>query len=216
MKHTAYIPLSKPYDPWKRVIDVCGAVFGLIVFSPVFLVLAVMVKRDSQGPILYRQTRITRHRKTFQALKFRTMTVSNDSGANDGVTSPDKAVRITKSGAFMRKYRLDELPQLWNVLVGEMSLVGPRPQTPRYVDIYGDIYDKICVIRPGITGLASIKFHEKEEAMLAAAGVDADRIYIDKILPLKFHYNLFYVRHRSLAFDMRIIWWTISGMVKKA
>jgi len=204
------------YKPLKRVMDIGGSIFGLIVLFPLFAIIAIWVKMDSTGPILYKQTRVTMGGLKFEAIKFRSMKVASGNAANDGITTPDKQTRITKSGAFIRKYRLDELTQLWNVLVGEMSLVGPRPQTPKYVEIYADIYAKINSIRPGITGLASIKFHEQEERMLADAGDNADDIYIQKILPMKFKYNLFYVSHYGLWFDIKIIWWTISGMINKA
>ena len=204
------------YAPFKRLIDVAGAIFGLIILSPIFLVIAIWVKRDSEGPILYKQTRITRGGKKFQAIKFRSMRVASGNADNDGITTPDKQDRITKSGHFIRKYRLDELTQLWNVLIGEMSLVGPRPQTPKFVECHPETYAKINVIRPGITGLSSIKFHEQEERMLAAAGDDANEVYIHKILPMKFKYNLFYVQNYGLWFDIKIIWWTIWGMIKKA
>lgn len=197
----------------KRLIDIGGSFTGLVVFSPLFLICAILVKRDSAGPIFYRQIRVGRGGHHFHALKFRTMRVAND---DDGITSNDKkATRVTKSGAFLRKYRIDELPQLWNVLVGDMSLVGPRPQIPKYIAIYPDIYAEILTVRPGITGLASIKFHEKEERMLEEAGDQAEDAYIHKILPLKFHYNLFYVRNRSLCFDLAIIWWTAIGILGK-
>ena len=204
------------YAPLKRLLDIFGAIIGLIIFMPVFIVIAIWVKIDSPGPALYFQTRITKGGKKFQAVKFRSMKVASGDAANDGITTPDKQDRITKSGHFIRKYRLDELTQLWNVLMGEMSLVGPRPQTPRFVDIHAETYAKINVIRPGITGLASIKFHETEERMLANAGDKADDVYINKILPMKFKYNLFYVRNYGLWFDIKIIWWTIIGMIKKA
>lgn len=204
------------YEPFKRLLDICGAIFGLLILMPIFIVIAIWIKRDSEGPALYFQTRIKRHGKKFQAVKFRSMRVASGNAANDGITTADKQDRITRSGYFIRKYRLDELTQLWNVLVGDMSLVGPRPQTPRFVDIHAETYAKINVIRPGITGLASIKFHETEERMLAAAGDDADDVYINKILPMKFKYNLFYVRNYGLWFDVKIIWWTIIGMIKKA
>ncbi len=197
-------------------MDIIGAVCGLIILMPIFIIIAIWVKRDSEGPALYFQTRIKQGGKKFQAVKFRSMRVVADTTANDGITTPDKQDRITKSGHFIRKYRLDELTQLWNVLVGDMSLVGPRPQTPRFVDIHAKTYAKINIIRPGITGLASIKFHESEERMLAEAGDNADDIYINKILPMKFKYNLFYVRHYGLWLDIKIIWWTIIGMIKKA
>lgn len=204
------------YAPFKRAIDIFGAICGLILFLPLFVVISIWIKRDSEGPILYFQTRITRGGKKFKAVKFRSMRVASGNAANDGITTSDKQDRITKSGRFIRKYRLDELTQLWNVLVGEMSLVGPRPQTPGFVDIYPETYAKINVIRPGITGLASIKFHEREERMLAEAGDNATEVYIQKILPMKFKYNLFYVRNYGLWFDLKIIWWTIIGMIRKA
>lgn len=173
-----------------------------------------MVKRDSDGPILYKQIRMTTGLREFYALKFRTMTVVD---ADDGITSNDKkANRVTKSGAFLRKYRLDELPQFWNVLVGEMSLVGPRPQIPKYIHIYPEIYKQVLSVRPGLTGLASIKFHEREERMLEEAGADAEDVYIKKILPLKFRYNLFYVRHNNVCFDILIMWWTAKGIIRKS
>lgn len=198
----------------KRLIDLCGSIAGLLVLGPLFLVLAVLVKRDSAGPVFYRQTRVTCGFKEFSALKFRTMTVVD---GDDGITSNEKkATRVTRSGAFLRKYRLDELPQLWNVVTGEMSLVGPRPQIPKYMPIYTEIYKEVLSVRPGITGLASIKFHEQEERMLAEAGQDAEDVYINKILPLKFRYNLFYVRNHSILFDIKIMWWTIFGMLRKS
>lgn len=206
---------TKRYNPLKRAFDIIGAVVGLVILSPVFLVIAIWVKRDSVGPILYFQTRVTRGGEKFQAVKFRSMTIDNSPASIDGITTPDKQDRITKSGRFIRKYRLDELTQLWNVLVGDMSLVGPRPQTPKYVDIYPETYARINTIRPGITGLASIKFHEREERMLIEAGENADDVYIQKILPMKFKYNLFYVGHYGLWFDIKIIWWTVVGMVRK-
>jgi len=208
--------ITHRYKPFKRLIDIVGAIFLLLLLSPIFIIIAIWVKRDSKGPVFYRQTRVTVGGKYFQALKFRSMTMAAPSDTGDGITTPDKQDRITKSGRFLRKYRLDELTQLWNVLIGEMSLVGPRPQTPKYVDIYPEIYARINVIRPGITGLASIKFHEKEEQMLLDAGDQADDVYIQKILPMKFRYNLFYVSHYGLWFDIKIIWWTIVGMLKKA
>jgi len=197
----------------KRLLDIGGAVMALIVFSPLFVVMAYMVKRDSKGPILYKQIRVGLNGVHFNALKFRTMKVSND---NDGITSVDKiANRVTKSGVVLRKYRLDELPQFWNILKGDMSLVGPRPQIPKYIPIYPDIYDKIHSVRPGMTGLATIKFHEVEERMLHAAGDNAEHMYTYKILPRKFHYNLFYVRNHNICFDIMILWWTVRAILGK-
>lgn len=194
-------------------MDVCGALCALLLFAPLFILLAYWVHRDSTGPILYKQIRVGLNGVHFHALKFRTMTVSDD---DDGITSVDKtANRVTKSGALMRKYRLDELPQFWNILVGDMSLVGPRPQIPKYIPIYPDIYEQIHTVRPGMTGLATIKFHETEEKLLREAGDAAEDVYINKILPRKFHYNLFYVRYNNVCFDIQILWWTVRAILGK-
>jgi len=198
------------------MMDIIGAICGFVIFMPFFIIIALWIKCDSKGPILYFQTRITCGGEKFQAIKFRSMQVASGDAANDGVTTTEKQDRITRSGRFIRKYRLDELTQLWNVLLGDMSLVGPRPQTPGYVDIYPEVYARINVVKPGITGLASIKFHEREERMLTAAGSNANDLYIEKILPMKFKYNMFYVRNYGLWLDIKIIWWTIWGMIKKA
>lgn len=188
------------------------SITGLIVLSPLFVILSFMVLRDSKGPVLYRQTRVGRFGRPFRALKFRTMRVVAD---DDGITSTEKHKRITKCGAMMRKYRLDELPQFWNVLVGDMSIVGPRPQIPKYIPYYPDIYEKILSVRPGITGLATIKFHETEERMLVAAGDNAEDIYTHKILPKKFRYDLLYTRSANICLDAAIIWWTAKSIMMK-
>lgn len=207
------MPFKTANNVLKRLMDVIGALCALLVFSPLFIILAVQVRRDSEGPILYKQTRVGLHGKHFKALKFRTMTVVDE---DDGITSADKtATRVTKSGKFMRKYRLDELPQFFNILVGDMSLVGPRPQIPKYIPVYPETYKIIHEIRPGMTGLATVKFHEVEERMLAQAGADAEHVYTYKILPRKFHYNLFYVRHHNVCFDIVILWWTFLGIIGK-
>lgn len=205
----------KLYSLFKRLMDIILSLCGLIILSPVFVAIALWVRWDSSGPILFHQIRMTRGMKPFFTLKFRTMRVSEDEYDNQGITCAGKQSRITKSGHFLRKYRLDELPQLYNVLIGDMSLVGPRPQTPRYVEAYPQVYKEILSIRPGLTGLASIRFHETEERMIAAAGDNADHVYIHKILPLKFRYNLFYVENYNFFFDMKIMWWTFFGMWKK-
>ena len=207
------MPWTTANEALKKIIDLTGAVVGLVVFSPLFVVIAVMVKRDSVGPVFYRQCRVGKNFKEFQALKFRTMTVVDQ---DDGITSVEKqATRVTKSGAFLRKYRLDELPQFWNILMGEMSLVGPRPQIPKYIPDYPDIYKRIVSVRQGLTGLATIKFHEREERMLQAAGADAERVYSEKILPRKFRYDLMYVEKNTVCLDMMILWWTLCGVLGK-
>jgi lipopolysaccharide/colanic/teichoic acid biosynthesis glycosyltransferase len=199
----------------KRSFDIVFSILGLILVTLMIPVIAILIKRSSKGPVFYQQTRMTRGMTPFSTWKFRTMTSDADEFASQGITCSGKQGRITKIGETLRRYRIDELPQLWNVLKGEMSLVGPRPQTPRYVDCYPETYQKILAIRPGLTGLASIRFHEKEEAMIAGAGEDADAVYIKKILPMKFKYNLFYVENHSFLLDMKIIWWTILGIIAK-
>ncbi len=172
------------------------------------LMIAIMVKFSSPGPVIHTQTRIKKDLQPFTFYKFRTMRVENDPVKDDGITHNAKKNRITRVGTFLRKYRLDELPQLYNVLRGDISMVGPRAQLPKYIEIYPEQYRKITSVKPGLTGFASILFHEKEERMLAAAGEDGESEYINRILPYKFRYNMFYVRHHNFWLDMRILWWT--------
>ena len=194
----------------KRVMDLLGASLGLLVFSPVLLACAVAVKLSSPGPVFFRQERVGLHGKPFRIRKFRTMRVTDGSGLQ--VTAAGDA-RITAVGRLLRRSKLDELPQLIDVLVGNMSIVGPRPEVPRYMAQYPQaVRERILSVRPGITDNAAIAFRD-EERMLAASS-DVERTYVEEIMPIKQRYYLDYVAHQSVANDLAIMArtvWVIVG-----
>ena len=194
----------------KRVMDLLGASLGLLVFSPVLVACAVAVKLSSPGPVFFRQERVGLHGKPFRIRKFRTMRVTDGSGLQ--VTAAGDA-RITAVGRLLRRSKLDELPQLIDVLVGNMSIVGPRPEVPRYMAQYPQAArERILSVRPGITDNAAIAFRD-EERMLAASS-DVERTYVEEIMPIKQRYYLDYVAHQSVANDLAIIArtvWVIVG-----
>jgi lipopolysaccharide/colanic/teichoic acid biosynthesis glycosyltransferase len=191
----------------KRLFDVTASGLGLLVLAPVMLVVALYVKLTSPGPAFYRATRIGRHGKPFTLLKFRSMVVGADT-QGPRITSVDDP-RITRIGQFLRRTKLDELPQLINVLRGEMSIVGPRPEDPRYVALYTDEQRQVLSVRPGITSLASVKYRD-EEAMLA--GMDVERYYVECVLPAKLAIDLEYVQHSNLWRDVLIILMTLRAL----
>lgn len=184
----------------KRIFDLFFGTLGLIILTPLFLLIAIWIKLDSRGSVFFRQTRIGQYGKPFQIIKFRTMRLDN---AGPKLTI-GYDIRITTSGHFLRKYKLDELPQLFNVLKGDMSLVGPRPEVPEYVDHYPDSIREIVLSVPvGMTDYASIEF--RDESTLLATSQQPEVDYIEKILPLKLAYHQQYVNERSLYIDFLII-----------
>ncbi|MCX6360166.1 MAG: sugar transferase [Armatimonadetes bacterium] len=195
----------------KRAVDIFGAVVGLLLLWPVALVVAALIKVGSPGPVLYRGRRVGRHGKPFYQLKFRTMRVGADAGSTG--LSPDNDPRITRIGAFLRKFKVDELPQLWNVLVGEMSLVGPRPDVQRFVDMFPDEQRVILQVRPGITDWASL-WNSDEGAVLATFD-DPDAAYLELIHPKKLHLQMEYVRTMSAWSDLKIIFLTIARVFRR-
>jgi lipopolysaccharide/colanic/teichoic acid biosynthesis glycosyltransferase len=186
---------------------VVSALF-LLIFSPLFLLLALAVKLDSPGPVFYRQVRVGRYNRDFKIYKFRTMVQDADKIGLPLTTGKDP--RITRVGLFIRKLRLDEFSQLLNVLNGSMSLVGPRPEVRRYVDAYTPEYLATLLIRPGVTAPSSIAF--KDEDKLLNAGGDPEKIYVEKILPPKMELNLEYMRHISVPRDIRIMFQTVAAV----
>jgi lipopolysaccharide/colanic/teichoic acid biosynthesis glycosyltransferase len=205
----ASLPKRTVYPTFKRLFDIILSCFALIILSPLFMFIAAAIRCDSSGPILYRQNRVSRGCRLFVCYKFRTMYIGSDDG---GITTANKKAMISSVGKVLRHYKIDELPQLFNVLKGDMSLVGPRPTVQRYVSIYPELYSKILQLKPGMTGLASIKLYQKEEKMLANEK-NGEHAYTHKILPMKLLLNLFYVRKRSLGFDMLILYWTIVHLL---
>jgi lipopolysaccharide/colanic/teichoic acid biosynthesis glycosyltransferase len=189
----------------KRVFDLCCVLPGLILLSPLFLLIALWIKLDSRGPLFFLQTRIGQFEKPFKIIKFRTMAVSQ----NGLKLTVGEDARITRCGHFLRRYKLDELPQLINVLKGDMSLVGPRPEVPEYVDFYPDRIKKYVLSVPvGITDYASIEFHNESEILATSQQPEVD--YIEKILPLKLAYHQQYVQEQSLYLDIMLILKTLK------
>lgn len=191
----------------KRLFDILVSLCSLVLFAPLFAAIGFWIKLDSPGPVFFRQKRVGLHGRFFKIHKFRTMIVDAEVRGPQLTIGAD--ARITSSGDFLRKYKLDELPQILDVLLGDMSLVGPRPEVPKYVACYPtEIRDLVLSVRPGITDLASIEFRN-ENAMLSRT-TNPEQEYIDKILPLKLNYCKKYVSEQSLWLDLRIIWKTIS------
>lgn len=189
----------------KRLFDIMASFAGLIILSPVFLVIAVLIKIRMPGPVLFRQLRVGRYGQLFTLVKFRTMTVQH---GGSSITLQGES-RITPLGRVLRKYKLDELPELWNVLTGEMSFVGPRPDVPGYADQLTGETRKILTLRPGITGPASLKYRNEEE--LLARQPDPVQYNDEVIFPDKVRINLEYLKNRSFRLDLIIIFNTILG-----
>ncbi len=193
----------------KRIFDLIASAIGLLILSPIFAIVAIWIKLDSSGPILFKQTRVGYQGQPFQICKFRTMVVNAEAIGAQITTGGDP--RITKIGKFLRKYKLDELPQLLNVLMGEMSLVGPRPEVPKYVNLYNSEQKKVFQVRPGITDLASLEFRNENELLVGKD--NAEEFYIQEIMPRKLLLNLEYIDRVSLLFDLKIIAKTISRII---
>lgn len=194
----------------QRTFDLVSSAAGLVLLAPLLLGLAVWIRLDSPGPIFFRGVRVGKGGAPFRIWKFRTMIV--DAAARGaGITTRDDP-RITRSGKFLRQYKLDELPQLWNVLRGEMSLVGPRPEDPRYVALYTPAQRAVLDVSPGITSAASLSFRH-EEALLH--GADWERTYTESVLPKKLDIELYYLRHRTLWSDLAIVGKTFVSVLQK-
>lgn len=195
----------------KRLFDIIASGLGLIVLSPLFLILAVWIKLDSKGPVFYRQVRVGFKNKDFRIFKFRSMRVGADKGSLVTIGGHDP--RITQSGYFIRKFKLDELPQLINVFVGDMSLVGPRPEVRHYVDYWTPEQLHVLDVRPGITDPASIKFRNENELMDKAE--DPEKYYIKVIMQEKIKLYLEYVEKHSFWNDMGLIFKTLWVVISE-
>lgn len=193
-----------------RFLDILFSFFGLILLSPLFLIIVLCIACSSSGSIFYKQARVGKDGVDFQLYKFRTMAVGSDK--DHLITIGAKDNRITKVGFFLRKYKLDELPQLVNVLLGDMSLVGPRPEVRKYVDLYDDEQREILKIRPGITDYASI-LYMNENALLENTA-DAEKMYIEQIMPQKIRYNRIYINNYTVVEYFKIIFLTFWKIFK--
>ena len=193
----------------KRIFDIVASGWGLLVVSPVFLVMAIWIKLDSEGRVFYRQVRVGRHNKDFRIFKFRSMRVGADKGSL--VTIGGRDPRITRSGYFIRKYKLDGFPQLINVFLGEMSFVGPRPEVRHYVNYWTPEQMHVLDVRPGITDPASIKFRNENELMEKAE--DPEDYYINVIMQEKIKLYLEYVENASFWYDIKLIFQTFKVII---
>lgn len=191
----------------KRLFDVVCSFFGLLVLSPLFVFLSLWVGLGSKGGVFYKQKRVGRFNKDFTLYKFRSMRVGSDKKGL--LTVGGKDCRVTKAGYFIRKYKLDELPQLFNVLKGDMSFVGPRPEVRKYVDMYTEQQMKVLDVRPGITDLASIKYRNEND--LLATADNPEQYYIDVVMQDKLALNLQYINTQSFFGDIKLIFRTIFG-----
>lgn len=193
-----------------RVCDIVFSFFGLLFLSPLFLIIALWIIIDNPGPVFYRQQRVGKDGKDFGLLKFRSMRVGADKMSL--ITIGDRDPRVTRAGYYIRKYKIDELPQLWNVLTGDMSLVGPRPEVRRYVDLYTDEQRKVLSVRPGITDYASIEYID--ENRLLAQSTDPDKTYIEQIMPAKIALNMRYIGHETLGEYLKILFLTMTKIIR--
>ena len=194
----------------KKLFDIFASGLGLLILSPLFIVVAIWIKLDSKGPVFYKQLRVGRHNKDFYIYKFRSMRVGADSGSL--VTIGDRDPRVTRSGYFIRKYKIDELPQLFNVLIGDMSLVGPRPEVRHYVDYWTEAQMRVLDVRPGITDPASIKYRNENELMEKAE--NPEEYYINVIMQEKIKLYLEYVDNASFWYDIKLIFKTFLVILK--
>ena len=193
----------------KRLFDILFSALGLLFLSPIFLIIAILIKREDRGPILYRGVRVGKFGKTFKMFKFRTMATNAEKIG--GPSTADDDPRITRIGRFIRKYKLDELPQLINVLFGKMSLVGPRPEVPFYVKMFTEEEKAILTVKPGITDWASL--WDADEGKALAGSSDPEKTYMEKIRPKKMKLQLKYVREQSFWTDLKIILLTMRTVL---
>ncbi len=193
-----------------RLCDILFSLIGLLLLMPIWLIVSLWIVLDDPGPVFYRQQRVGRGGIDFGLLKFRSMRVGADKMSL--ITVGERDPRITRAGYYIRKYKIDELPQLWNVFIGDMSLVGPRPEVRRYVDCYTDEQKRVLEIRPGITDYASIEYID-ENRILAQAD-DPDKTYIEEIIPAKIALNMRYIEHQTLGEYLKIIFLTFFNIVR--
>ncbi|MDQ3047322.1 MAG: sugar transferase [Bacteroidota bacterium] len=195
---------------FKRIFDIFFSFIGLLILLPFFLAIALLIVTDSRGGIFYRQVRVGKGGKDFKLFKFRSMQSNSDKKGLLTVGGRDS--RITKMGYFIRKYKIDELPQLLNVLLGDMSLVGPRPEVRKYVDMYNEEQRTVLSVKPGITDYASIEYSNENEILGKAS--DPEKVYIEEIMPAKLKLNQRYIAEQGMVTDLKIIFRTIGKIIR--
>jgi lipopolysaccharide/colanic/teichoic acid biosynthesis glycosyltransferase len=193
----------------KRLFDIIASFIGLILVAPVFIFISIFILLDSRGGIFYRQKRVGKAGKDFLLFKFRSM--HTDADKRGLITVGARDPRVTKIGYYLRKYKLDELPQLLNVLFGDMSLVGPRPEVRKYVDMYNQDQLRVLNVKPGITDYASIEYSNENEILESVS--DPDKAYIEEIMPAKLQLNMKYIKESGLITDFKIILLTLKKII---
>lgn len=193
-----------------RFFDLIFSIMGLVILSPLFIILYLLIRIESKGGGFYSQERIGKNGKPFKLYKFRSMRIGSDKKGL--ITIGEKDNRITKTGFILRKYKLDELPQLWNVFIGDMSLVGPRPEVKKYTDLYTEEQKQVLHVRPGITDWASIKYVDENKILGEAK--DPDEAYVNLIMPNKIKLNMVYIQHQTLGEYFKIIFTTFKEIVR--
>lgn len=192
----------------KRIFDIMMSLLLILILSPFLIIISIIIKKEDGGSVFYRQVRITQYGKEFKIFKFRTMVEGADKIGSLVTRSEDS--RITRVGKTLRKYRLDELPQLFNILIGEMTFVGTRPEVPKYVEKYTDEMMATLLLPAGVTSEASIMF--KDEDKFISKGIDVDRVYIDEILPQKMEYNLYQLKNFSIGHEIILLLKTVRAV----
>lgn len=193
----------------KRIFDLLISLVFILLLSPLLIAISVFILMDSKGGVLFKQVRVGLGNKDFKILKFRTMFI--DSEKSGQLTIGGRDPRVTKAGYTLRKYKLDELPQFFNVLFGDMSIVGPRPEVRRYVDLYNQEQQKVLSVKPGITDYASIEYSNEND--LLSKAIDPEKTYIEEIMPAKLTLNLKYINEQSIAVDFKIMWQTAVKVI---
>lgn len=196
----------------KRLFDIFFSLLGLTVLAPVFIVVSLLIKSTGKGDVFYKQLRIGYGRKPFHVFKFRTMKPASDITLNLTIGNSD--ARITATGRYLRRFKIDELPQLYNVLKGEMSFVGPRPEVPKYVAMYTEEQLQVLTVKPGITDYASIRFRNENE--LLAKATNPEQFYINEVMPVKLALNMDYVKRQSVFLDVKLIVLTVFFIFVKS
>lgn len=203
------IKVDRPYLFVKRLLDIISSALGLIILAIPMVIVGLAIKLGDGGPVFFKQERVGKDLERFEILKFRTMV--EDAPEKGAQITADGDSRITSIGRILRRAKLDELPQLINVLKGDMSVVGPRPEVPKYVDLYNDRQKKVLLVRPGITDLASIKYRSESEILAQAE--DPERTYIEEIMPHKLDLNLEYIENMGLVYDIKLIFKTFGTII---
>jgi lipopolysaccharide/colanic/teichoic acid biosynthesis glycosyltransferase len=198
------------YRVLKRIFDFIASFLGIVILSPLFFIVSILILITSRGGVFFVQERVGKNGKTFKILKFRSMVTDAEKKGMQITTDQDN--RITKIGKLIRKTKIDELPQLFNVLAGNMSFVGPRPEVPKYVELYTEEQRKVLSVKPGITDLASIEFRNENDMLKEQE--DPEKKYIEEIMPAKLELNLVYIEKKSFFYDIKLIFKTLWRIVK--